>query len=118
MPTTTESPSRSCKPITRCGEWLAPAGKGTIEFRYEPAGFAWGLRFAAMALLALTGWAGGIVWSRTRPPVVRQDQEGLTRIIHGSGGNGRTMRHTDPKRKRGQSLLQPSLALRVGMGHE
>ncbi len=43
---------------------VTPAGKGTIEFRYAPAGFTWGLRLCAAALLALVGWAGGIVvWS-------------------------------------------------------
>jgi hypothetical protein len=43
-----------------------PAGKATLEFRYEPAGFAWGLRLCGAALLALIGWAGAIVWmSRT-----------------------------------------------------
>jgi hypothetical protein len=41
---------------------VAPEGKGTLEFRYEPAGLAWGLRLGGLALLALTGWAGGIVW--------------------------------------------------------
>ncbi|MFZ1936952.1 MAG: hypothetical protein WCB27_22645 [Thermoguttaceae bacterium] len=41
---------------------IVPAGKGTIEFRYEPAGFAWGLRLCAMASLALTVWAAAAVW--------------------------------------------------------
>ena len=42
---------------------VAAAGKGTIEFRYEPAGFAWALRLCPMALLTLAVWAGVIVWS-------------------------------------------------------
>ncbi len=42
---------------------VAPAGKGTIEFRYEPTAFAWSLRLAGMALLALAGWGAVIVWS-------------------------------------------------------
>ncbi len=41
---------------------VVPAGKGTIEFRYEPSGFAWGLRLCAMASLALVGWAVAAVW--------------------------------------------------------
>jgi hypothetical protein len=41
---------------------VVPAGKGTIEFRYEPSGFAWGLRLCAMASLALTVWAAAVVW--------------------------------------------------------
>jgi uncharacterized membrane protein YfhO len=42
---------------------VVPAGKGTLEFRYEPASYTWALRLSAMALLALSGWAGGIVWT-------------------------------------------------------
>jgi hypothetical protein len=42
---------------------VAAAGKGTIEFCYEPAGFAWSLRLCPMALLTLVVWAGAIVWS-------------------------------------------------------
>jgi uncharacterized membrane protein YfhO len=44
-------------------------GKGTIEFRYEPASFAWALRLCAVTLLAMVVWAGAIVWTSrsTRP---------------------------------------------------
>ena len=50
---------------------VAPAGKGTLEFRYEPAGFAWGVRLCGLALAALTVWAGAIVWiSRGSKPSV------------------------------------------------
>ena len=42
---------------------VVPAGKGTLEFRYEPASYTWALRLCATALLALVGWAGGIVWT-------------------------------------------------------
>ena len=42
---------------------MAPAGKGTLEFRYEPASVAWGLRLCGLASLLLTGWAAVIVWN-------------------------------------------------------
>ena len=42
---------------------VAPAGKGTIEFRYEPTAFAWSLRLAGVALLVLAGWGAVLVWS-------------------------------------------------------
>ena len=41
---------------------VAPAGKATLEFRYEPASFAWGLRLAAVGLLATLGWFGVGGW--------------------------------------------------------
>jgi hypothetical protein len=43
---------------------VVPAGKGTLEFRYEPASFAWGLRFSAVAATALVAWLGFACWSR------------------------------------------------------
>jgi hypothetical protein len=43
-----------------------PAGKATLEFRYEPAGFALGLRLCELAAAALIVWAGGIVWMSHR----------------------------------------------------
>jgi hypothetical protein len=39
----------------------------------------------------------------------------LTRIIHGAGNASRSVRHRNPKRKRGKTLTQPSLTLRVAM---
>jgi hypothetical protein len=63
-------------PILRTNHALrgvkAPAGKATIEFRYEPASFAWGVRLAAAALLATLGWLGLGLWigrSDTSPPL-------------------------------------------------
>ena len=48
---------------------VVPAGKGTLEFRYEPASFAWGLRLAAVALLATLGWLGvGLWFGRSQTP--------------------------------------------------
>jgi hypothetical protein len=37
---------------------VVPAGSGTLEFRYAPASFAWGLRLAGLALVALVGRLG------------------------------------------------------------
>ena len=35
---------------------ILPAGDTTLEFRYEPASFAWGLRLAGLAAVILVGW--------------------------------------------------------------
>jgi hypothetical protein len=35
-----------------------PAGRSTVEFRYEPRSFRLGLRAAALAILALLAWSG------------------------------------------------------------
>ncbi len=49
---------------------VAPAGKATLEFRYEPASFAWGLRLAAVGLLATLGWFGVGLWiGRSQTPL-------------------------------------------------
>jgi hypothetical protein len=37
---------------------VVPAGSGTLEFRYEPASFAWGLRLAGLAAVVMLGWLG------------------------------------------------------------
>jgi uncharacterized membrane protein YfhO len=42
---------------------IAPAGDSTIEFRYEPESFAWGLRLSGAAALLLLG---GVAWSAWR----------------------------------------------------
>jgi hypothetical protein len=44
---------------------VVPAGSGTLEFRYAPASFAWGLRLAGLAAVALLVWLG--IALRTRP---------------------------------------------------
>jgi hypothetical protein len=41
-----------------------PAGASRLEFRYEPAGFAWGLRLCAFAALFLIGCAAVGFWKR------------------------------------------------------
>ena len=40
----------------------APAGKATLEFRYEPASLAWGLRLSVAAGLATLAWLGIGYW--------------------------------------------------------
>jgi hypothetical protein len=37
---------------------IVPAGAGVLEFRYAPASFTWGLRFAALAGATLLVWLG------------------------------------------------------------
>lgn len=48
---------------------VAPAGKGTLEFRYEPASLAWGLGLCGLALLVLASWTaiGFWCWRRGGP---------------------------------------------------
>ena len=45
---------------------VVPAGKGTLEFRYEPASFAWGLRLCGLALATMACWGLAVVWIRRR----------------------------------------------------
>jgi hypothetical protein len=60
----------SAVPILRANHALrgvvAPEGKGTLEFRYEPASTARGLRFCGLALLVLAGWALMAAWNSRR----------------------------------------------------
>jgi len=55
-------------PILRANHALrgvvVPAGSGTLEFRYAPASFVWGLRLAALGGIALLGWLGIILVRR------------------------------------------------------
>jgi hypothetical protein len=44
---------------------VAPAGEGKLEFRYEPASFAWGLRLAGLGAIGLAAW-GGVQSSKLR----------------------------------------------------
>jgi hypothetical protein len=59
---------------------VVPAGKGTLEFRYEPASFAWGWRLCGLALIVLLGWAW---WGRrgtaSRPALAVQLTAGARR---------------------------------------
>jgi hypothetical protein len=43
---------------------LAPAGSGVVEFRYEPASFALGVRLAGLAFVILLAWAGMAIWKK------------------------------------------------------
>jgi hypothetical protein len=50
---------------------VVPRGFATLEFRYEPASFAWGLRLSGGAALVLLGWLGVILWrQRSAEPAV------------------------------------------------
>jgi hypothetical protein len=55
-------------PIVRVNHALrgvvAPAGDATIEFRYEPESFVWGLRLSGAAALLLVAWVAWSVWPR------------------------------------------------------
>jgi hypothetical protein len=45
---------------------VVPAGKGTLEFRYEPMSITWGWRLCGLALVVVLGWAW---WGKnSRPP--------------------------------------------------
>lgn len=35
---------------------VAPVGNATLEFRYEPASFAWGVRLAGLSVLVMLAW--------------------------------------------------------------
>ncbi len=45
---------------------VAPAGKGVLEFRYEPASLTWGIAICTLALLGLAAWAAMLVWTARR----------------------------------------------------
>jgi hypothetical protein len=46
---------------------VVPAGSETLEFRYEPASFAWGLRLAGVGSLVILGWLGLIAGRQWGP---------------------------------------------------
>jgi hypothetical protein len=43
---------------------VVPAGTATLEFRYSPASFTWGLRLAALAGMVQAAWLGITLWRR------------------------------------------------------
>ena len=45
---------------------VVPAGNQILQFRYEPASFAWGLKLAGLAGVILAGWIGAVAWEQTR----------------------------------------------------
>ena len=46
---------------------VVPGGTGTLEFRYEPASFAWGLGLAGVAVVTLLAWFGLARWNDKAP---------------------------------------------------
>jgi hypothetical protein len=60
---------------------VVPAGSGTLEFRYAPASFTWGLRLAGLALVALVAWLGIALWICRRAKCPRG--EGTSSIPEG-----------------------------------
>ena len=41
---------------------VVPAGASSLEFHYEPASFAWGVRLAIFAAAVLIGWSAMALW--------------------------------------------------------
>jgi len=41
---------------------VAQAGHATLEFRYEPQSFVWGMRLAGFAAIMMIGWVGATGW--------------------------------------------------------
>lgn len=60
-----------------------PAGESTVEFRYEPIAFTWGLRLFAASAVSLCLWAGACLRQRA-PGGVR----GCSDSSHGPGREG------------------------------
>jgi hypothetical protein len=54
---------------------VVPAGSGTLEFRYAPASFAWGLGLAGLAGIVLVGWVG-VVFQLRSGSCVNPEAEG------------------------------------------
>jgi uncharacterized membrane protein YfhO len=49
---------------------VVPAGSTTLQFRYEPVSFFWGLRISGLATVALLAWFGLLRRpSRTTEPI-------------------------------------------------
>jgi hypothetical protein len=46
---------------------VAPAGRSTLEFRYEPASRKWGVRAALAAGVAMALWLAAVLRTRGRP---------------------------------------------------
>jgi hypothetical protein len=44
-----------------------PAGAATLQFRYEPASFAWGLWLSVLSLIVCLGWGVGAARYGTAP---------------------------------------------------
>ena len=46
---------------------ITPTGTSTLEFRYQPASFAWGVRCCVLAAVALVGWFAVALRRRSGP---------------------------------------------------
>jgi len=61
-------------PILRANQAIrgvvVPEGADTLEFRYAPASFAWGLRLSGLAAAVLLVWLGFILRSPSPPPAL------------------------------------------------
>jgi hypothetical protein len=55
---------------------VVPAGNATLEFRYAPASFAWGVVLAALAGVALLGWLLVVLRGRRTAAACRQPLHG------------------------------------------
>jgi hypothetical protein len=69
-------------PILRCNYAIrgveVPAGKSTVEFRYEPSSFTWGLRLALIAGGIITIWYVGL---QVRPLSLMKTPDKPRRIL-------------------------------------
>lgn len=43
---------------------VVPAGPGTLEFRYKPVSFVWGLALSGAAAIVVIVWLGVVAWAR------------------------------------------------------
>jgi uncharacterized membrane protein YfhO len=50
-----------------------PAGKGTIQFDYQPASFYRGLELAALAGVTLLSWSAFLLWPTVKPKRLTTD---------------------------------------------
>jgi hypothetical protein len=75
------------------------AGKGTLEFRYEPTSLTWGARLSGLTLLILLVWLGFSLREGTgRPPA----PEPVARSAAGTPQE-RTVRGDFKRRRRRQT---------------
>ena len=57
---------------------VVPAGSGTLEFRYAPASFAWGVSLAGLAAVILLSWLGKIAGTGWRTSPRAQTSEDIS----------------------------------------
>ncbi len=83
---------------------VVPAGSHTLEFRYEPASLAWGLRLLGAAVLAWGAWCAGLIWMGIRrgtrpeqPSELRPDS--AAGLATGKPSEGRRADEPRPRRR-------------------